>query len=538
MRGILAAGAAALVVSLFTQSSAQTTVSVNREVRYQTIEGFGTSGMGFGAWKEPSGPFLVDVNLDSVGFYDTLISELGATAFRIYCDGRLEGSQGVIDHPEELSSTYRNVRKLATAAERQDEPLRFITTSWSPPAWMKVIGAVPCGHAAAPNCRTDECRLKPDMEAHLADYFVRYIRLLKDSAGIDAYALSIQNEPAFREPYASCVFCPGGYRALLKAVGARFRAEGMSTRFYGAEHVSHSFNTFERAVRVDAEALSYMHAWAVHGYYSDGITADTGVYGGSTPTDKPLWMSETSGYGATFHDWPKALVLANTMLSYLRDAKITLWTWWTLMHNTNESIDVYDGAGGCLLVNGKGTDKYHVSRHYYRYIRPGSRQIQCTSSNTNVKVVAFYHERNDCMTIVLLNTGGATTIPGITGANVPSTFEMVVSTAEAKLQRSMVASNENIDLPGSSLTTLVAGTYRSTGSVATIEQSVPTTSRGVTSANAVRMVIHTLDGRRVNAFDTSTAGTARTLPAGICVRTFVDANGRVISATRLTVEGR
>jgi len=526
--------------AVFTQPFAQVTVSVNEGERYQTIEGFGACGMDLQAWKERSGPFLVDVNLDSVGFYDTVISRLGATMLRIYFDGRLEQTPGVIDHPEILSSTYRNVRKFKAAAERQDEPLRFITTSWSPPGWTKVIGTVPCGHAAAPNCLTDECRLKDGMEPAVADFLVRYVQLLKDSADIVPYALSPQNESAFREPYASCVYCPIGYANLIKAVGGRFRQEGMQMRLYGAEHAAWAFPYFERAVRADAEALGYMHAWALHGYVDD-IEPDTGSYNGSTPTDKPLWMTETSGshYGATLRDWSGAMVAGKVMLTYLRDAKATVWCWWTLHKSTTEPIETTD-ATYWIMINGQFTDRAYVTSHFSRYIRPGARQIRSTVTGADsLRAVAFYHDVNECMSIVFLNRGPAVTISGgIQGSGIPATFERITSTSSVKLDRSTVAGNEDIALPAQSITTLVAGAYRGTGAVKAIERPVAQAQRVNTPASAARVEILTLDGRRVDMVDARSSRSLERLPAGIYVRAFVDAHGRVVSSSRLTVSGR
>ena len=530
---------AVFAASLFTQPYAQVTVSVNRDVRYQVIEGFGTCGMDVQPWKQRQGAVYVDVDLDSVGFHDTVISQLGATMLRIYSHGELEQTPGGIDNPSVLDPMYQNVRKFAAAAERQNEPLRFISTSWSPPAWMKVNGKVPCDFAQAPNCLTTECRLKADMEEHLADYFVRYVRLIKDSTDIDLYAFSIQNEPAYREPYASCVFCPLGYRELLRTTARRFRQEGMQTRFFGAEHGSGSFGHFERAIRADEEALSYVHAWAVHAY-TDGIQADTGSYAGSSPTDKPLWMTETSHYGARLHDWPAAMLGGKVILSYLRDSKLSAWCWWALNLATTGPIENAD-CEYHVMINGQPTDKYYMTSHFSRYVRPGARQIQSSSNDDSVLVVAFYHEGNDCMSIVLLNRGPAKTVTGgIQGSNVPATFERVLTTDSVKIERSTVASNEDIVLPAQSITTLVAGAYRGTGPVDTtsVARTISRVQSTPAPAGAVRVEILTLDGRRVGFADPQSGRLSQQLPAGIYIRTFVDRHGRAVSARRLTVSGR
>lgn len=520
---------------LWTSStSAQVSVSVDRSARYQTVEGFGAA-VAIQPWNEKVGPFYQQIDLDEVGFYDTLVSELGVTAMRVYFDGSLESAPGTIDNPGAMTDRYADMVKLKEAADRQNEPLRFITSCWSPPGYMKVYGQVPCHDEAAPNCLSHPCRLIDGMEDDLAGFFFRYVNHTKAQTGLDFYAFSIQNEPRFSEPYASCVYCQSTYPTVLNETASLFSQNGITTRFFGAEHMSHAFGYYENSIRANPAALSNMHAWAVHGY-TDGVQTDTGAYSGSTPTDKPLWMTETSGsgYGETVRDWPRALTLANNILSYLRNGKMALWTWWTLQHVTDTDFSSYTGAGGCLIVNGTGTDKYYASSHFYRYVRPGARQIGSTSSNSSVKVVAFYHEANDCMSIVLLNSGGATSVSGITGGNVPAQFEMVTSTADAKLQRSTVSSGSSIALPASSITTLVAGTYRGSGTHVIQEpahrRAVDRVPRGALRSRRV----FSLDGRQVLA-GSRTTGPAR-LPRGTYIRAGADTQGRVVATEKLLVE--
>ena len=538
MRGMSLVGVALAVVSLLGQSQSQVTVSLDRGERYQTVEGYGAASAFVKPWMVYDGPFPEEVDMEEVGFYDTIISELGMTMFRIAGQGNIEQTPGVTDNPGYWSGTYPHIRGFKAAAERQNEPLRFISTSWSPPAWMKVNGEVTCGSAGHPNCVTTDCRLKPDMGPHLADYLVRYVRLLKDSADIDLYALSMQNEPAFKEPHGSCVMCPAEYRDLFKVVARRFRDDGLMTRFYGAEHCEWGWGVFEAAIRNDAEALGYMHAWATHAYTNGAHTeSDTGAYDGPTATDKPLWQSETGVASRGLRHWPVGIDAAVTLGSALRIGRIATWLWWSLMNSVSSDIHTHNTTH-CQMVNGQPTDKYYITSHYARFIRPGARQIKSESSDTSkVKVVAFYHEDHDCMSLVLTNPTASAATVSLSGANLPATFEKVTSTSAAKLQRTTVAGNEPISLPDSSVVTLVAGAYRNTGVADDTRVVAPSGSAGFTSpavADAVRMEILTLGGRRVAVLDACSNATApRRLPAGIYVRALVDAHGRVLRADRI-----
>jgi len=462
---------AGLLVIGFVSAACAVTITVDTTVKYQTVEGLGAFA-NISPWKVRSGPFYVDVNLDAIGFYDSLVSELGATMFRTMAAHEYNPSPGVWD-PLPMSGAHKQfhtIRKLKAAADRQAEPLRFITHVWSPPGWMKVSGAAEGGVEASPDYNSTDCRLLDGMDDEFAHFLAEYVKVVNDSTGADYYGVSIQDEPAFQEPYASCVYSPQRYASVFTVVADTFRTRGMQNRFFGAEHMMWAFpSVFESAIRSDPVALGHMHAWAIHGY-QDGVRADTGSWGGATATDKPLWMASTSGwgYGTTVNDWLPAMTLGRNILSFLRDSKGSVWTWWSVMEVCAAGCEQSDSvAGFALLANGTPTAKYYVSSHFYRYVRPGARQVASTSSDLEVRVVAFRHSANDCLTLVLINSGTtAKTVSGITGQGVAQSFEMVTSTESAKLQRSTVNATDAIELPAGSITTLVAGAYRGTGGVA------------------------------------------------------------------------
>ncbi len=452
------------------------TVTVDRTTQYQTIEGLGAGIHSFQAWKERQGPFYVDVDLDAIGFYDTLVSQLGITLIRRLEEGTEEVDSGSLMITSYFGRQLMHEKKFLEAAQRQNEPMLYIASVLSPPAYMKVSDTVPGLFEAAPNYNTTDCRLRDGYDDAFAGFVVRYLQAVRDSLGVEQHYLSIQNEPAFQEPYASCVYNGPRYTSVTKAVGQALQNAGLSTGLFGAEHMAWAFpNTFENFVRQDGTALAYMHAWAVHGY-RDGVAADTGSFGGSTPTDKALWMSETSGesYGTTVDDWAGAMTLGGNMLAYLRNARISAWNFLHIMVNGNPD----DAAGSALYYDGQPTAKGYVATHFYRYIRPGARQVASTIGGAGVEAVAFWHEGNQCLAVVLRNPGAATTV-SLAGADLPAQMEFVVSTQADKLVTSTVDPTSSLSLPATSIATLVAGTYRGSGAVAAAPQARACPAAGV-----------------------------------------------------------
>jgi O-glycosyl hydrolase len=279
--------------------------------------------------------------------------------------------------------------------------------------------------------------------------------------------------------------------------------------------MSRSFNQFEFPIKQTPEALGYMRAWAVHGY-SDGVQSDTGLVDTATASSKPLWMTETSGdgYGTNLADWNGAMSAARCIHNYLRAGRLSLWTWWTLNSPDSSSYTM------CIHMGGYPTQKWYVTKHFARYIRPGARQAASSCSNTSVDVVAFWHETNQCLSIVLLNrTTSTQTVNGVAvgGGTAPAQYEKITSTASAKCVSTVIDAGASLSLPPSSITTLVAGTYRGSGVVADHWQPdparvVPTTLQD----NALRSV-YTLDGRLMLRRDATRVPAAGELTSGVYV---------------------
>ncbi len=495
MKAQIANGKMVLVLLTMLAASADAVdISVDRSRKYQIIEGFGFFP-NIHPWKVRQGPFLDDVDLDAVGFFDTLISDLGATMIRCEVEPAFQADSGVWNyaalqsgHNMSKIGWFPSFRKFLAAAERHNEPLRLLGQVWSPPGWMKVNGESNCPGITV----NAECRLKEGYENEFATHLIKYVETVRDSTGLDFYCLSFQDEPNFIHPFNSCTYTPMGYRLALTTIVPEFRNAGLATLFFGAEDVSYQFpGGYERAIKGDPFALSCLHAWAVHGYeHETQIKADTGSYDGATATQKPMWV--TSG-GASSEDWSDALVQILRLHGFLRNAKGSVWTWWAVMVDDPESES-------CLIRSGEPTDMYHTSRHYFRYIRPGARQVASTTSDTNVHVVAFYHEQFDCMSIVLVNaTASPYTVDGITGPGVPAHFRRVVSTEDTKTTRDSVDASDDIVLPAKSITTLVSGTYRGTRDIqqAARPPAAGTAVRSERHPPVTRVRIYGLSGRLI-----------------------------------------
>jgi len=393
-------------------------ITADPTVQYQTIDGFGAHGAMNVWWS--SGPFYND------NFLDLIVDDLGLTIIR-------NEYYPKSDDPGQWTKQIPYLQALKAKADASGEPLKFIASYWSPPSWMKINGST-VGNPTDPNDKYIN-RLKPENYDDLGDYSVQAIQDYKD-IGIDLYALSLQNEPNFDEPYNSCVYNHQQYVDLLKTAGPIIHTAFPNVLLFGAEHMlwaqQYDVSSYEYDIINDTAAAQQMGIWAVHGYGNDGQTPTPGSQEAAEwtaaknrfhNTIKPLWMTETSGYTDS---WADSRQLAQSIYAALKFGSASAWVWWQLSEN---------GVSAFALLNlGTPTKRYYVSKNFYRYIRPGAVRINCSSNDTNVLAVAFKHPTNGTITIVLINTTGST-------KNVTLTLDNVIQMPQFDLYRTSATEN-------------------------------------------------------------------------------------------------
>ena len=432
-------------------------IAIDKNTTCQIIDGFGGYG-GFAQWKNR--PEFVDLVVNDLGLSivrtnipPTLESvnddddphHFNWDAFRFYNDG------GDGEFP---GDRIDYLKSLQAAGD-----VKIISTVWSPPGWMKKSGQASGKREAAPDPETTDCALIDDMMDEFAELIVAYIKLMKQEADLDIYAVSLQNEPAFEEPYHSCVYSPEKLRDLVKTVGRRFQEEDIGAMIFAAEDLGWHDRVmrFINANMDDPEARQYIGRNAVHGYALDGKTGRgwqasqwQELYQAGAQHGIPLWMTETSGYA---NDYDGAMQLAQAIHFGLYYGKISAWVWWTLsVSKGNPDSHPY----GLILGLDEKTVRYYASKHFYKFIRPGMQQIASSSFDRDILVVAFQHPENGRTTIVLINRGDTTKAFSLHADGLPTEYEMYRTSARERCRRvGSISISEPLSLWSNSIVTLV-----------------------------------------------------------------------------------
>lgn len=441
------------------------TLVVDSDVKYQTIEGFGGFGAEDNWWKDE--PYFTE------SFVERLIHDLGVTILRDNIPQNFE-FENDNDDPYVTDLAKFNITQNTQGSDShlgQHLPYlkamsdggleKLIATVWTPPLWMKYNNhrgngiddpndpnaySAP-GYTNNPDQNTNQ--LRTDMYEEFAEYLVAYVNTVKAETGIDVYAISIQNEPIFSQFYASCVYNGGSYRDVLKVVGKRFEDEGLETKFFGQEDVAvfNRIESFINVINMDSVAKDYLDIFAIHNYSGDGVNpSDEGPQnwiGSRAIADAngyELWMTETSGYPA---DWNGAMSLGKSIFSALKYGHINAWVYWRMSESGN--------GNGVFINSGQLTKKYHVSKHFYKYIRPGSIQIESTIDDEGILTLAFRHLDNGTETIILINIESQNKVLKLKNASV-NNYEIYQTTETKDFKK--ISAIDGLILAPNSITTL------------------------------------------------------------------------------------
>jgi glucuronoarabinoxylan endo-1,4-beta-xylanase len=443
------------VTSSTTINTTVVNISFDASKKYQTMQGFG----GFGAqdvyWS--NGPFT------SSSFVNDVINDLGLTILR---DNIPTNFEDVNDDNDPNTTNLANFHygsftdhiqylKDMKAAGLQ----KLIISCWSPPAWMKTNNNVNGLKADAPtynpNPTAQDNQLRTDMYDEFAERCVAYIKIVKQETGIDVYAISLQNEPRFTEPYESCVFNGEALRDLIKVVGKRFAEDGITTKIFMPEDIGYldGVSSMVQPTLNDAEARKYTSIIAVHGYALDGVTANSPdaqtwqtMYSWGTQYNMPLWMTETSGYS---NDMTGAMDLSKAMYTAINFGNVSAWLYWELSQQTIDEFSLMSSSGG-------KSKRYYVSKNFYHYIRPGDYRIKCDADdNSNIYALSFKNDTANTTTIVLINDNTTDVAIKLSGSNLPAQFNKYVTSANDDCKDyGVINSSDAILLPANSVVTL------------------------------------------------------------------------------------
>ena len=248
---------------------------------------------------------------------------------------------------------------------------RFVSSAWSPPAWMKS------------NNNTWDGELKPAMYQQFADYLATYALEYKKRFDLDIYAISPANEPGFipKEKYASCRWTGGEMAKFLRQnLIPTFAAKGVTAKIFVDEHNDWSDSRINEILG-DPVCDKAVEIVAAHAYASTSapyvsIASRTGRFNTALDQKKAIWQTEVSAGDAQITNMNDGVYWARVIHAHMTEDNVSAWLyWWGAAVTTQRSS---------LITIDKATNKYQLTKrfftiaHFARFIRPGSHRVDAT----------------------------------------------------------------------------------------------------------------------------------------------------------------
>ncbi len=273
---------------------------------------------------------------------------------------------------------------------------RFVSTAWSPPAWMKTTGEVANGGSLKAACYGD-----------YAEYLARYVKIYKQHHGIEIYAISPSNEPDLKIHYSSCVWSGDQFADFYKNYLAPvFKRENITAKIFGPELTRFGNSVLENysAFLLDKEAASVLDILALHGYGDSVIEKPDEKYS----QGKKVWMSEICEIGSEKPveldpSMQDGLVVAKRVHDYLAAAEVSafLFFWGISMYNNNS------GLVGLHLDDMTYTicKRAYTIGNFSRFVRPGSIRVEALPEGMDEVYATAYRGADNQAAVVVINTG-------------------------------------------------------------------------------------------------------------------------------------
>ena len=331
---------------------------------------------------------------------------------------------------------------------------RYMSTVWSPPAWMKTNGDVIKG------------RVKEDKYQAFAEYLSAYVRGYKEHHGIEIYAISPTNEPDVTVDYSSCYWDGEELREFVRDhLIPTFDRDAVTAKLILGEHSSWSEEPVLPSLN-DPITSPRIDIVGVHSYVDSlgnpfpPISSRAGKLDICDKLGKRIWMTEVSDGGPNITEIPDGLYWAKLLHTHLAEDNVSAWFyWWAISNIDDRSALIYLNQNNHTYV---ASSRLYTIGNYSRFVRPGYVRLHTESPpQPGVYLSAYKPRDNNQLVVVAINDSWTERMVQmeIEGA-VASSLEAYRTSAKENLKplgrTSASGHTLNLALRGFSITTFVA----------------------------------------------------------------------------------
>ncbi len=303
------------------------------------------------------------------------------------------------DAPLDLSRYEQAVFPVIRDAQRvAAAPIRLLASPWSPPAWMKTNGRMIRGGSLLPHYRDAWARA-------LCDWIMGCER-----AGIDIWALTVQNEPAAEQVWESCLYTAEEERDFVRDhLGPALHATGLD-RLHLLIWDHNRDLVFERARTAlsDPRAARYIWGTGFHWYSGDQFENLDRLHH-AFPHKHLLFTEGCWEGGVKPGRWDRGERYAHHIIGDLNHWTEGWLDWNLVLDHRGGPNHVGNWCDAPIIVDTERRtwtrqSSYWYIGHFSRYILPGARRLLSTQAGNGLESVAARNPDGG-LVVVVCNPG-------------------------------------------------------------------------------------------------------------------------------------
>lgn len=407
-----------IIPSFYVQLYAQD-IKINPDIRYQEIEGWGTS---LSWWANHVGGWS-DVTVDSLIHDLTSPDELNMNIFKYNLHGgdnpafhadtipnHFQAQMGEITSYKPTStspynwSANANQRNILNKILAENSKAILEAIAYSPPYWMTNSSCSGGGTNGVSNLPGNNIGL-------YADYLTDIVEHYHDTLGITFESISPFNEPdgtwwKEKGPYEGCAFSVTQQIELIDSIYVKLQEKTMLgyTSISVAENnsIESTFSTFNGYLHGDS-ILSKLGKINTHGYSLLAAVARSGVSDFATSNNKTLWQSESGPINTYLYGIDNHLFMAQNIIADLKGLHANAWLDWQAVSTSNvwgfytyKNSDFTEAQSGESLIK---NSSYYIRKQFSKYIKKDYQIIHTPDSN----VIAALDPAKTELVVVLVN---------------------------------------------------------------------------------------------------------------------------------------
>jgi len=359
----------------FTEAAASIYYKLDNEKKEEIIQAyFGTNGNGYTMGR---------THINSCDF------SLGNYT---YCDtsGDMELQDFSISRDRKMLIPF-----IKDAIGKTETPIQIMASPWSPPAWMKTNGQMNHGG-----------KLKEEFRDTWAIYYCKYINAY-EKEGIPIWGISVQNEPAAKQTWDSCIYTAEEERDFIRNyLGPALKSKNLlDKKLIIWDHNRDIMVERARTVLNDPEAAKYVWGTGFHWYNGDHFDAVQQVHD-EFPDKELIFTEGCQENGPHIGSWDLGERYATSIINDL-NRWTSAWIDWNLILDENGGPNhVGNYCSAPIIVDTSTQEILYQSSYYYlghfsRFIKRGDRIIECENKTENLLALASINDSGIATTIVM-----------------------------------------------------------------------------------------------------------------------------------------